>query len=555
MAAITVLLSKDRKALCNFWRVFRRESLFKVGFILLFAMGMLCGLFALFFDGFQFLADFGGAGYMITRRLFSLFFFGLGVMLVISGIVTSYSTLFRSREVPCLLVGPFDVAGIVTYKFAETTVLSSWAFFFIIIPFAGAYAWQERLGIQFGLSTCLFTIPFLVLCSGIGVLITLLVVRWVPRVRSAGVALLVGLGVLACATIIRYGHDRAFDSPVLLLSRIVPGIRAASLPVMPSWWAAEGIKAFSGGNRARGVMFLGLLTSNALMIVLAIQWVGRSVFYEAFQRANGSRGSVVRKTAMFPRLSNAMRFVVARNVRAILLKDIRTFCRDPMQWSQALIFFGLLAFYFASIRSFHYDQLRTEWRNMIVFLNVFSVAAVQCSLASRFVYPQLSLEGQAFWMLGLSPITARRILLSKFVLAAVAMLVVSMGLILLSTRMLQVEPGIRFVAVAIMAAVSVTLAGLSTGLGAVFLDLKTANPAAIVSGFGGTVNLVLSLVFMLAVILPFGFIYHLSFLGRISPAAAPRALLTAFAWVACITPVMTVVPLWLGRRALLSRDY
>ena len=38
-----------------------------------------------------------------------------------------------------------------------------------------------------------------------------------------------------------------------------------------------------------------------------------------------------------------------RPIRLLLLKDLRTFCRDPAQWSQFLIFFGLLAFYFLNI--------------------------------------------------------------------------------------------------------------------------------------------------------------------------------------------------------------
>lgn len=551
---ITSLLRKDRKVMRNLWRVVRRESLFKVGFVLLFAACLLCGLFALFFDGFRFLAAFGGVGFMVTRRLFSLFFLGLGAMLVISSMVTSYSTLFRSREVPLLLVSPFDDAGIVTYKFAETALLSSWAFFIIIIPFGGAYAVHEKLGFGFGLWILAFTVPFLVLCSGLGTLITLLVVRWIPRGRSIGLVLLLACGVYFYMTVIRLGHGSAFDSPVFMLARIVPGLKAASLPGMPSWWTAEGIKACSRGDWYRGLMLLGVLTSNALMAGLAVQCVGKATFYEAFQRVHGSRSRAARRTVMFRRLSRALRFL-ARDVRAVMLKDVRTFCRDPMQWSQALIFFGLLAFYFASIRSFRYDRLPQEWRNMIAFLNVFSVAAVQCSLASRFVYPQLSLEGQAFWMLGLSPITTRRILLTKFALAAAAMLAAGIALILLSTRMLHVEPQVRLVALAIISAISVAVSGLSTGLGAVFLDLKKANPASIVSGFGGTVNLVLSLVFMLAAIIPFGLIFHFSFLGHLTPSGVPNALAWGFGWLMLITLLTTVTPLWIGRRAMLGRDF
>ena len=43
-------------------------------------------------------------------------------------------------------------------------------------------------------------------------------------------------------------------------------------------------------------------------------------------------------------------FFLPNPIRLLILKDLRTFRRDPAQWSQFLIFFGLLAFYFINIR-------------------------------------------------------------------------------------------------------------------------------------------------------------------------------------------------------------
>ena len=41
-----------------------------------------------------------------------------------------------------------------------------------------------------------------------------------------------------------------------------------------------------------------------------------------------------------------------------------------MQWSQFIIFFGLLTLYFANIRRFSYDVNYTAWVNMISFANL-----------------------------------------------------------------------------------------------------------------------------------------------------------------------------------------
>jgi len=553
MDSICVLLKKDWRCTRNLGRVLRRESRFKIVFVLLFASALVGGLFALFLDGFEFLADFGGAGLMITRRLFSLFFMGLGIMLVTSSVVTSYATFFRSREVPFLLVKPFDVTTIVNYKYLGSSALSSWAFFFMIIPFVGAYAWHHRLGAGFCLWVLLFSVPFLFLCSGLGTLVRLLLVRWITRARlTAVIVLLAAAGGIVALRV--QGGGPAAGPPGFVISRIVPGLRAASLPLVPSWWVAEGIMASSGGQLTRGLMLGGVLLSNALMAGLLVEWLGRRNFYAALQFNEGSRSRARRGALMFPRLERSMRFL-ARDVRGLVVKDIRAFVRDPVQWSQALIFFGLLGLYFSGIRSFRYHTLPREWRNLIAFLNVFSVSAVMCSLASRFVYPQLSLEGQAFWILGLSPTSRSRILMTKFVLALSGMLAVSLMLMFLSSNMLRVDPVVRVVAMGVAAAISFAVSGLSVGLGAVFLNLKQSNPMAIVSGFGGTINLFMSLVFMLAAIIPFGLIFHLSYLGHMSTQQMHKSLVMGGIWLLGLTAAATALPLWLGQRSLARRDY
>jgi ABC-2 type transport system permease protein len=243
------------------------------------------------------------------------------------------------------------------------------------------------------------------------------------------------------------------------------------------------------------------------------------------------------------------------DVKAMVMKDIRTFFRDPVQWSQALIFFGLLAIYFANLRSFNYHIQMDHWRNMMGFLNVFSVSAVMCSLGSRFVYPQLSMEGQGFWVLGLSPTSMKRILITKFLMSVTGMLAIGLLLVILSSNMLKVDPDARSVAIRLVAAVSVAVCSLSTGLGAIFLDLRQRNPSAIVSGFGGTLNLVACLGFMLATIVPFSVIYHMEVVLKLGSSQLQRALFMANVWLAVILAGTVVLPLWLGLRSLRNRDY
>jgi ABC-2 type transport system permease protein len=555
MSITTGLIRKSWWRFRNSGRLLRAQSPFKVFFVSLFALGFEVGLYLLFLDGFRFLDQLGGAGRLILNHLFALFFMGMGAMLVMSGIVTGYSTIFRSDEIPFLLTHPFTVSRIVVYKYYQSTLFASWSFGFVVIPFVAAYGVFLDLGPLFAVWTFLFSIPFLLLCAGIGSIVVLLLVRWSPTGRAlkwlcAAIPL---VGALLIWSLWQDAYDP--DANVqFTLSRIVPGLRPATNKLIPSWWVAAGILALTRGELVRGGMLWLVLTTTTAMLVMVVERIGSATFVASWRRVLGNMRRGRHAPVLCPFAERLLRGIGA-DVRAVALKDVRIFFRDPTQWSQTLIFFGLLALYFSNLRNFRYHALPDAWRNTITFLNVFSVSAVVCSLGSRFAYPQLSLEGQGFWVLGLSPVKMSRIVRAKFALAVMALLPISVALMLLSGAMLRADWTVRLLAVGLSACISLAVAGLSIGLGSIFLDLRSRNPAAIVSSFGGTLNLVLSLGFMLLTIVPFGLLFHVRISGLLSPAGMVRSVAVASAWTLTLTAITTIIPLRLGARSLAMRDY
>jgi ABC-2 type transport system permease protein len=568
MHALMSLLRKDGRVLRNLRQAARAQSVFKIVFILIFAAGLLAGLGVMFLEGFRFLGALGGIGVMLIRHLFALFFFGLGLMLIFSNIITTYTTVFNSDEIPFLLCRPITPGEILLHKWMETTLISSWAFFFIIIPFIGAFAWYEHLSLFFILWTFLFSVPFVLLYAGGGTLITLLVLCWAPRWRPrvwVGAAALASIGWGGWAL---FGAGKPqIDDAAFILERFVPGLKLAAFPLWPSAWMVEGIMALSRGQWLRGGLLFGVLLANVLLIGLLVEVLGNARFVQAWQRSRASlraphpaRNRFHRRQGYggqdggMPALERLLSFL-APDTRAIIVKDLRTLLRDPAQWIQGLLFFGLLALYFFNLRNLHYHLLSAVWRNLIVFLNMFSLAAVMCSFCARFIYPQLSLEGQAFWLIGLAPTTMGRVLRIKFLVSLAGMLVISVALMAVSAAMLDVGGRVWVTALGLAVAISLGLCGLATGLGAVFLDLKQRNPMAIISGFGGTLNLALSLAYMTATILPFGALCHYYTQGRIGSGILNAGTAAAWAWLIVITLTAVLLPLAAGRRSLMRRDY
>ena len=99
------------------------------------------------------------------------------------------------------------------------------------------------------------------------------------------------------------------------------------------------------------------------------------------------------------------------------LQDLRTFLRDPTQWSQLLILLALLGLYVLNIPNIPPRMNAFEFQLLISFLNTGAISLILATFTSRFVFPLISLEAQQMWLMGLVPIPRGRLLLPKLIFA------------------------------------------------------------------------------------------------------------------------------------------
>ncbi len=539
----------------NAVKLLRRQSRLKLAVVGVFAFALPVIFYAVFLYGLRFLTALGGIGLMLLRPLFSLFFLGLGGLLAFSAFATAFPALFRSPEVEMLRAGPSRPESVLFFKWIETSLISSWAYFFIVLPFAAAYGSHEGYAIRFIAATLVFSIPFVLWWSAAGLLACVAAARLLPRgrwLRAIPAAL-----ALAAAALFWRARPAAGDTGGELtqfLQRLAPGLRISSHPLWPSAWFAEGILAAARGAWARAAELWLRLAVNALAAGLAIEWTARRLLPGTWLRVADAAGGA-RRPARRRRARGLSLPGLPADLAALAGKDARMLLRDPVQWAQGLFFFVLLAIYFLNLRTLRYDEMSPLWRDLIAFLNLFSVASVVCSFASRFVYPQLSLEGHAIWIVGLSPGGILRAYAVKLAVAAGGLVGIATGLTAISARMLRVGPATAGTATALAAGLALAAAGLSTGLGAVFLDLRQRNPTAIVSGFGGTLNLLLNLGLMFVVVAPAGALFYYRHAFDLPPDSFRHALaaILSAALALCLGAALTGASL--GRRRLRQREF
>jgi len=237
--------------------------------------------------------------------------------------------------------------------------------------------------------------------------------------------------------------------------------------------------------------------------------------------------------------------------QSLFHKDIKLFWRDPTQWSQFVIFFGIMAIYIANIPGSSRVYESEIWRGWIACLNVGSVMLILATLTSRFVFPLISLEGRRMWILGLAPLTFRQLIWQKFWLSVSLTAIFTVGLTLLSGYMLELEPVYYGLTVYSVLVATFGLSGLAVGLGALYPTFTEDNPARIVSGMGGTLNLLMSIGFIVCVVTVQIIVLQWKALGLFtSEKEFQVALFFAVAGVTLLSGFCAVLPMHLGLRNL-----
>jgi ABC-2 type transport system permease protein len=188
--------------------------------------------------------------------------------------------------------------------------------------------------------------------------------------------------------------------------------------------------------------------------------------------------------------------LLAPDLALLAAKDLRLFRRDPAQVLQFTMFFGMLGFYLLMLprlgRAFMLDE---EWRHVVSVLNLTAISMALATFTGRFVFPMLSLEGRRLWVLALAPWPRQRIVTAKLVFALMVGVPVSLALTIISGLMLSLPGRLVAYQALVIAALAIGLASGALGLGARYADYTEDNPAKLVAGYGGTVNLLASVVF------------------------------------------------------------
>ena len=560
MSELGLLLDVSLKRLKNTFAGFRRERITSLFLFLPLGIFLSLGLYFFFHRLLTFLNNVQVIGPILMERLLAMVFFSFLTMLLFSNIVTGLFTLYLSSDLPLLVSSPLRIKAVFNLKFIETLIHSSWMVLCFGLPIFTAYGVVNKASWNFYLSFPFFLLPFLVIPGGLGVIITLSLARLFNAIRLRGAVLLGGTffisGVCVYLRLLRpekLVHPEGF--PVLI--DYLDHLKAPISPYIPSYWISKVFLATLKNQPQDMIFYFLALVSTAGMIWVVAGWFGERLYFSGWSRiGEGSlRGRRKRRKVIFFSLERLTRtFFKNRQVRSLLLKDLRLFFRDNAQWSQIFILLCIIAIYLFSIRNLPFEILYLK--NWLSFFNFGFVGFLLAALGARLIYPSLSLEGKSFWIIRSSPLEAKRILREKLIIGFIPLVVVAEVLIIFSNILLRADPFLTWLSLGTVFFLSLGLSTLAVGIGALYPKFEAENPAQIATSTGGIIYMLFSFIFVLLVLACQSWPVYLYFQGRLgADLLSFLSISTSLVSFLALNSLIIFLPLKLGARALENGEY
>jgi ABC-2 type transport system permease protein len=460
----------------------------------------------------RFMLDRTHTGLYLFHTFISMMLFVFFIAVNLGNIIVSYSTLYRSAEVSFLLTKPISFTTIFVLKFLDNFFYSSTTLFL------GAFMMLLGYGSYFGCSlfylagVMLFVfVPFMFLSACLAVLILMAIMKLAGRIGFRKV--MAGLFILYFFFIYIF-----FDSsnPLRLVEKLnsffpnldtyliqsTPGF----LRYLPNQWVSEFLYYSARGEMIHALPFAGILLFVTAAVFCVCLFMAHRFYYRSWMislqvQANVQTSSNQARKHFFDFRSQSF---FTSQIEVLLKKEILTFFREASQWMHLVVMIILTGLFSISVSNLN---LRIHMLNMqiITYLVLFAFGGFMVgSLALRFVFPLIGLEGQAFWTLRTSPVKESKIFLVKFFMGFLIVLILAEYISISSnipfTKITQMRPLLLWFGIFNAFWISLTTVSLNLGFGGYFANYVECNPIRAASTQGATLTFLVTIVYLIVLV-------------------------------------------------------
>lgn len=438
-------------------------------------------------------------GLFLFHRFGSIIFFMVFLTVSAGNILVGFATFYRSKEVNYLITKPVAFDKIFMVKFFDNFFYSSGTLLIIIFAALFAYGSYFKVSIGFYFFSYIFIIfPYILLAGCLGVLLLFFLIKIAEKIGAKPTLfVLISIYVISLFVFFRLNDPAELVTRSTLLqarlSLYLGMMDSPLLRIFPATWVSDSFYWMSRDMFSLAIPSVLLLLLLTGTMMTAMYFSGKRFFYKSYQivselSAGKSTPQVSVSSWKKPITLMGIRFAV------LLRKELYLFMREPVQVIHFALMLVLIVIFAGSIggRPFRmfmsYDPQTQTTVYLVFFLFVHFLIA---SLALRFVFPHLSLEGETFWRLRSVPLNLKSYAFIKFLMLLGILMILGIGLNQYANR--RFDGTIYLISLYASVFSVITLTSINFGCGGIFANFKEKNPIRISSSQGASIAFLISI--------------------------------------------------------------
>jgi ABC-2 type transport system permease protein len=500
-------------------------------------------------------------GDLLAHHLLSMVLLTFFSLLIFSHIITALSNLYLSNDLELCHSMPASLEELFISRAVYTLVDSSWMVIIFGLPVMMAYAYVYRPGPGYYFTALHMGLAVAIIAAGIGILFTMIIVHIFPAKRTKDIVMLLLILLIAGLYLMfRFLRPERLVDPDAFFSvmQYLSALKAPDFPYLPTHWVTETLWDHLSGSGGKTHLFGALFVwSSAAALVVINIWVAEAVYFEGFSKSQEAKKRRKGGNAVLNLFMKFFTKPMGRDLASIMNKDIRTFFRDNTQWSQLLLLGALVVVYLYNFSVLPLDRspIRMEFlQNEIAFLNMGLAGFVLSAVSVRFIFPAVSSEGGAFWIIRSSPLSIKRFLWGKYAFYILPMIILGEVLIIITNYLLQVTPFMMILSSVTMLLAIFGIVALGIGFGALYPNFKFENIAQVATGFGGVMYMIVSAIFIASIIVLEAGPVYVIFMANVKGVSLTGLqwffIIPSFAVVLIIATLTVYKPMKMGLDAL-----
>lgn len=502
-------------------------------------------------------------GQFLFHRFLSMMLYVFFITVNLGNMIVCYATLYRSDEVNFLMAMPVSHSKIFLIKFVDNFFYSSTTLSMVGLAVLLGYGSYFSLPWYYYFFTIFLVLfPFMLIAGIVAAMTLMFLIRVAARI---GLRWLLGTIIVGYISAI-YAYFK-ITNPVQLVSEVMkhyPNVNEyfgyldpPFVRYLPNHWVTEFLYWTTNGDYARGLPYLSLLFLTMVGLIVFGGLMAHRYYYQSWlavsdmQSMRGPGASRFRVRV----LEFGTKSFLPPQFNSFVKRDIWLFLREPSQWLHLLLMLILLGIFLVSVGSLdlHINQPLMQ---AVSFLVIFMFNGfLMGSIALRFVFPSVSLEGDTFWAVRSSPMSLSKLYWHKFTWAFFFVLIIAEGLAVSSAFLAQSDTTLVTVAAVCSGFIGLSLTSLNLGAGSYFAAFKEKNPIRVASSQGASLTFLASMAYLTTVaavlLVPLNRFFEVKVLRGTSSASL---MYTPVVIVGLLSVLVFLVSTNVGLRAM-RRDY